>query len=446
MNQEQAFELAMKGENIFLTGNAGTGKTYTLNKIIDALHRRGKIVAITASTGIASTHINGTTIHSWAGIGIKDKLTQDDLFKIKNNKWSRERILHTDVLIIDEISMLHGFRLNLVEEVCRFVRNPHLVFGGLQVIVSGDFFQLPPVNKDNDGEKHYCFNSYSWKSIKFKTCYLQKIYRQANDRIFIDILNNIRKNRVTKEQKAILDELSENTYNIDMAVNLFCKNVNVDRMNAQELHLLPAEPFISHMECEGLDWKVDQLKKNCLAAETLILKNGAKVMIIVNDFGKQFPKYVNGTLGEVIDTSMMDGDEDGQGYVKIRIYKTGEEILIGKHKWEMTEYSEQAKKDIVVAAIKQYPIKLAWAITIHKSQGATFDYVNLDLSDVFIENIGYVALSRVTSLEGLCLEGYNSLSLKIDEDILIQDEIFLSDSLENENLCKPIIKKRIVEI
>lgn len=444
MNQEQAFELAMKGENIFLTGNAGTGKTYTLNKIIRALRESGKIVAVTASTGIASTHINGTTIHSWAGIGIKDKLTQDDLFKIKNNKWSRERIANADVLVIDEISMLHGFRLNLVEEVCRFVRNPHLVFGGLQVIVSGDFFQLPPVNKDNDGEKHYCFNSHSWKTIKFKTCYLQKIYRQANDRTFIDILNNIRKNKVTKEQKAVLDELSENTYNNDMAVNLFCKNINVDRMNAQELHALHSEPFISRMECEGLDWKVDQLKKNCLAAETLILKKGAKVMIIVNDFGKQNPEYVNGTLGEVIDISMMN-DED-HGYVKIKVYKTGKEITIGKVKWEMTEYSEQARKDVVVACIRQYPIKLAWAITVHKSQGATFDYVNLDLSDVFIENMGYVALSRVTSLEGLYLEGYNSLSLKIDEDILIQDQLFLSDSENNELLFNPVAKKRVVEI
>jgi ATP-dependent exoDNAse (exonuclease V) alpha subunit len=423
MDQEKAIEYAVAGHNIFLTGKAGTGKTYTLNKIIQRLRNEGRIVACTASTGVASVPLGGSTIHSWAGIGIKTKLITEDLFKLKNNKYSHGRIFYADTLIIDEISMLHDYRLDMVEEVCRFIRNNKTVFGGLQIIVSGDFFQLPPVNKDNT--KNYCFNAASWKQARFKTCYLKKIYRQENDLEFIEILNNIRCNSVTAAQRKRLDDLYENTENIDKAVNLYCKNVNVDIENSVQLSKLKSESFVSKMTSSGIDFKIEQLKKNCLALETLILKVGAKVMIIVNDIPRM--GYCNGTLGEVVSL-----DSTEEEVISIKSYKTGEIINLPKYKWDLEEYSDSQGRDIVVASIVQYPVKLAWALTVHKSQGATFDYVNLDLRDTFVENMGYVALSRITSLSGLCLAGFNDVALQVDDYVIDQDKIFQNQSDENE--------------
>ena len=423
MEQEKAIQLALEGHNVFLTGNAGTGKTYTLNIIIEKLRGGGKIVAVTASTGIASTHINGHTIHSWAGIGIKEKLTEEDLWKLRNNKFSYERIFTADVLVIDEISMLHDFRFDMVNEVCSFVRGRKIPFGGLQVIVIGDFFQLPPVNKNSD-KKNYCFNAMSWKALDFKVCYLQKIYRQDGDPMFIDILNSIRRNDINEDHHRALQALSHNVKHVDKAVNLFCKNVNVDILNSSELVRLKTDSHIARMESFGLDFKVQMLKKNCLAMETLILKEGARIMVIINDFKRDI---VNGTLGEVVDLSGVD-----DGVVKIKVYRTGKILDITRYKWELEEYNERQGRDVTVASITQFPLKLAWALTIHKSQGATFDYVNLDFRDTFVENMGYVALSRITSLDGLYLEGYNNTALHIDDNIIEKDQEFLKESQDNE--------------
>lgn len=425
MTQDKAIELALEGHNIFLTGKAGTGKTYTLNKIIEAMRAEGRTIAKTASTGIASTHINGTTIHSWAGIGIKEKLKEEDLFKLRNNKFARERIESVDVLIIDEISMLHDYRLDMVEEVCSFVRGKiHGPFGGLQVIVSGDFFQLPPVERDSD-KKNYCYQAKAWDYANFKTCYLHKIYRQAEDDSLVSILNAIRQNSIDSSHTAILDEMACNTKNIKKSVNLFCKNVNVDLFNAVELNKLKTESFISKSETSGIvDFKIEQIKKNMLAPDTLILKEGAKVMVVVNNFNQGI---VNGTLGEITDLS---GIEDG--VVEIEIFKTGRRVNIGKHKWEMEEFDPQSGKDKVVASVKQYPLKLAWALTVHKSQGASFDYATIDLTDTFVENMGYVALSRLTSLDGLHLSGYNNTALQTDDNIIKKDLEFIAESENNE--------------
>jgi ATP-dependent exoDNAse (exonuclease V) alpha subunit len=176
------------------------------------------------------------------------------------------------------------------------------------------------------------------------------------------------------------------------------------------------------MESSGLDFKVETLKKNVLAMDTLILKQGAKVMALINDFKQNI---VNGTLGEIVDLS---GAKDG--IIKMKKYKTGEIVDIVKYKWKMEEYNEVQGQDVEIASVTQFPLKLAWALTIHKSQGATFDYVNLDLRDTFVENMGYVALSRITSLDGLYLEGYNDIALHIDDTIIEKDKEFLRESME----------------
>lgn len=421
MNQEKAIELALKGHNIFLTGQAGTGKTYTLNKIIDKLEEKGKKVARTASTGVASTYLDGITIHSWSGVGIKKSLTLDDKYKIKNNKFSRNKIYFSDVLVIDEISMLHDYFFDLVEEMCSFVKSPGDVFGKLQVIVCGDFFQLPPVNPGTK-EKKYCFHSKAWEALNFKVCYLDKIYRQKEKDGIIEILNAIRSDNIQKDHIDVLNSLSLNLKYKEKAINLYCKNVNVDIENRLMLDSLDGDFSIFRSESGGNEYKIKTLQKNIPVEDSLLLKKGAKAMLVINNFKKDF---VNGTICKIIEF-----DEENE----IILVETQDkrEIEIEKNKWEIKEFDERTQKNSSVAFIKQYPLRLAWSLTVHKAQGASFDYVNLDLKDTFIENLGYVALSRVTSLDGLYLSGFNEKSLEIDPIIIKKDKEFIQKSKENE--------------
>lgn len=420
MTQEKAIELALAGHNIFLTGRAGTGKSYTLNKIIKALEKQNKIVAVTASTGIAATHIGGNTIHSWAGIGIKDRLETDDLWKLKNNKFTFQRLSETQILIIDEISMLHDYRFDMIDEVLRFIHNNDKPFGGIQVITSGDYFQLPPVEKS--GKNNYTFNASTWAMLDFKVCYLEKIYRQENDIEFMQILNAIRENSITPEQKAVLTALKDNDRHRAKAINLYSKNIDVEKENNYKLDCIEGEKYTFEAELSGDPFHLQRILKNWLGREFLHLKVGAKVMFIVNDHKTGF---YNGTIGEVIDF-----DEES-GYPIVKVFKTGAKIVVKKNEWKVEEEDDFGHKK-TLASILQFPLRLAYAITIHKSQGCTFDYVNLDMSDVFVLNMGYVALSRITSLEGLWLKGFNFISLHTDITVINKDREFLEKSRENE--------------
>lgn len=354
MTQEKAIELALKGHNIFLTGKAGTGKSYTLNKIVEALKKKGRNVAITASTGIAATHIGGNTIHSWAGIGIKDQLEAEDLFKLKNNKFSNERISQAEVLIIDEISMLHDYRLDMVDEVLRFIKNSHSPFGGIQILLVGDFYQLPPVEKN--GKNNYTFNAKVWDAAEFKVCYLEKIYRQENDVEFMNILNSIRDNSITPEQKEILNKLKDNTRYKEQAINLYSKNIDVEKENNFKLDSIEGEKHTFSAEIYGEPFHVQRILKNWLGREFLHLKIGAKVMFIVNDHREG---YYNGTMGTVIDF------HEESGYPIVKLFKSGRKITVQKNEWSIKEEDESGK-EIKLASVLQFPLRLAYAITIHK--------------------------------------------------------------------------------
>jgi len=418
MTQERAIALAKSGHNILLTGQAGTGKTYTLNAIIKELKKAGKNIARTASTGIASTHISGQTIHSWAGIGVKSQMSVDNLYQIKNNKFASDRICRPDVLIIDEISMLPDYVFNLVNEVCCFIRGGNRFFGGLQVICCGDFFQLPPVIQGIDPDPHYCFQSPIFNSMDFKVCYLDHIYRQS-DPEFIDLLNAIRGASIEEKHHKLLRSLQGNTAHLKESVRLYPKNVNVDIENIMELNRLDTEDYIFYATTSGVDFIAQRIKKNLLVPDPLILREGAKCMIVVNKYDNGEAIYVNGTLGTV--TSLKDSEE-----IEFTETKTGSKHFISRHKWEEKE------DDKIVASVRHFPLKLAWALTVHKSQGCSLDYVDIDLSDCFVHNMGYVALSRCTSLEGLHLSGYNEISLEIDPRILDKDKEFQQKSQDNE--------------
>ena len=200
MTQAEALDILKLGYNVFLTGPAGSGKTHLLNKYINYLKDNYVDVGITASTGIAATHMGGTTIHSWTGMGIKDVLDKGDLEELKSRKYLRDRFERTQVLVLDEVSMLHHFRLDLIDEICRHMKNNDTPFGGMQIILCGDFFQLPPVARAGEPLAQFAYEAEIWKEANFKICYLEEQHRQT-DSAFLKVLNEIRGNKLSEEGK-----------------------------------------------------------------------------------------------------------------------------------------------------------------------------------------------------------------------------------------------------
>lgn len=400
MTQKEALKILKSGKNALITGQAGTGKTYLLADFIDYLKKKKRPVGITASTGIAATHLGGVTIHSWCGMGIRDVITSSDIKKLfSKNKAAVKRIQDAEVLIIDEVSMLHAHQLDMINEICCRVRTGLGPFGGLQVVLCGDFFQLPPVSRvKNRGD--FINLSGAWEQMDITVCYLEKQYRQSENNDLYRLLNEIREARVTEESCQLLSERLH--YAFDETIiptKLYTHNASVDEYNLQRLAALEgiASSFI--MAEGGDDFVVGQMKKGCLAPEELKLKIGAVVMFVSNNFAKG---YVNGTTGIVI------AFDEKEGFPIVETFR-GEHILAAPVRWGAEEVDFDAW-------IEQVPLRLAWAITIHKSQGMTLDYAEIDLSRAFTYGLGYVALSRVRSLEGLSLLGYNEMSLLVSDE------------------------------
>ena len=407
MTQEQALTILKLGYTTFLTGGAGTGKTYTINEFIKYLRSHKVPYAVTASTGIAATHIGGTTIHSWSGIGIKDRLSEWDIDTLTQRESLARRIRNTSVLIIDEISMLHASRLDMVDSICKAVKGNELPFGGIQVVFCGDFFQLPPVVRDRsiDSASEYAFNARAWKEAKPVVCYLVTNFRQS-DETLTQILNEIRRgSEDIYESVESLAETKDNT--LPDAVKLYTHNVDVDAINAREYEALICPYDIEKefvMVTRGKKQLLDTMKESLLAQEELKLKIGTKVMFIKNDTMR---RYSNGTLGKVIGF-------DDRNYPIVEKYN-GDTITVVEDTWQLME------DDKVLAEIKQLPLRYAWAITVHKSQGMTLDAAEIDLTKAFGHGMGYVALSRVRSLSGLRLLGMNGDSFRMHGSVMVFD-------------------------
>lgn len=428
MTQDQALKILKTGASVFLTGEPGSGKSYTIKAYIDYLIENGANPSVTASTGIASTHIGGMTIHSWSGLGIRSDLSIYDLEAMFEKEYVVKRITKAKVLIIDEISMLSANTLDMIERVCSYVRqSENKPFGGLQVIFVGDFFQLPPIVKTSDRlsslemfeNSPLAFNSPAWKKTNPVVCYLTEQHRQS-DTEFVSILKNIREDKVDTKvhdilQKRILKN-KETTGGVQKITKLYSHNIHVDKVNNQELGLISDKIKIFEMTKSGKDFIVDNLIKNCLSPYTLELKKGAKVMCTKNNPEKGF---VNGSVGEVVKFSKTTTFPivrftNSKGYVR--------EIEIEPMEWSVDDGGKK------VATIKQIPLRLAWAMTIHKSQGMSLDEAMMDISQVFEYGQGYVALSRVRTLSGLHLIGYNDMSLKVHPEVLGKDIEFKQKS------------------
>lgn len=427
MTQDQALDILKTGCNVFLTGQAGSGKTFLLNRYIEYLRENNVGVAVTASTGIAATHMNGMTIHSWSGIGIKDELTESELRDIFRKRNVNERFRNTSVLIIDEISMLHGHRLDLVQRVARALKNNFVApFGGMQVVLCGDFFQLPPVSREGNAADSFAFKSKSWEGMEIKVCNLETQFRQT-DAEYSEILNNIRGNSVDEKTIELLHSRFDAKLSDGAITRLYTHNIDVDKINNEELNKLPGRTLRYKMRSKGRARLAEKMRKNCLAPEELILKNNAVVMFVRNNFDKG---YVNGTLGTVI------GFDSDTGFPIVRT-KKGVDIVASPESWVLEDNGE------AVAEITQLPLRLAWAITVHKSQGMSLDTAEVDLSKSFEPGMGYVALSRIRSLAGLRLLGLNEIALKVHPQVSAIDQLFNIQSRREVQKLKDMSKDNL---
>jgi ATP-dependent exoDNAse (exonuclease V) alpha subunit len=407
MTQDEALAILKTGLNVFLTGEPGSGKTHTINRYIKWLRERGIEPAVTASTGIAATHINGMTIHSWSGIGVTRDISDYEIEMINSREKTARRIMEAKVLVIDEISMLDASTLESIDRVLRTLRRRQATeeqpFGGLQVIFVGDFFQLPPISKG--AQAKFAFESESWKTANPIACYLSEQHRQE-DSDFLDLLNAMRSGNFDTLHYERLQSRVGVLPKREVATRLYTHNENVDRINTESLAKIEAKGRTYEMTSRGAAKLVEALKKNCLSPETLHLKIGAAVMFTRNNFEAG---YVNGTLGTVIDFSPL-----GAPIVKT---KNGN-VTATEEMWEVMDGNK------ILAKITQIPLRLAWAITVHKSQGMSLDAAIIDLTQAFEYGQGYVAISRVRTLDGLFLEGFNARALELHPKVANADRHF----------------------
>jgi len=418
MNQTIALKILKTGDNVFITGSAGTGKTHLLNNYIQYLKERKINPTIVAPTGIAASHLMGQTIHSFFALGIRDEI--DDVFigSLLQQKYLMTRFAKLQVLIVDEVSMISPKIFSAMDSILKAFKESSKPFGGVQVILSGDFFQLPPVTQRR-GEKRFAWQSPSWKDLSLKTCYLEEKFRQDDNQL-ISVLDEIRSGYISNRSHEILQKRFHKELDISFVpTKLYTHNIDVERINQQELNkLITIEKRFTYTGV-GSQKNIERIFKTSLVLEEVSLKVGAVVIFIKNnhDLG-----YVNGTTG-VIDSF----DDSGQPIVNLA---TGSKIRVKHEDWSL-----ENDKGEVMATVSQVPLRLAWAITIHKSQGMTLDAAEIDLSKTFEAGQGYVALSRIRNIEGLRLMGVNDMALKVDSLILsIDDRIKMSSARAKEEV------------
>lgn len=444
-NQEVYFaeQFALNtSQSFYLTGKAGTGKTTLLKKI---LTQTDKNTIVVAPTGVAAINAGGVTIHSMFGLPLTSFVPNNDFvdLNVANNRYSlskhlryrkekRKVIQELDLLIIDEISMVRADLLDAIDFVLQHIRHNKEPFGGVQVLFIGDLYQLPPVVKPDQWEllqnyyqSPFFFDSIAWQNLNAFTIELKHIYRQQDEE-FISILNNVRNNTTTEEDLETLNQHYDNTVSgtLKNYITLCTHNFQADSINKKELDKISDKMFIYKAEIEGA------FNESAYPADLDIeLKVGAQIMFIRNDAEDNI--YYNGKLAEVIYL--------GISIIKVKFIESKEEYVLKKEEWENINYTINKETNEVkqekLGSFKQYPIRLAWAITIHKSQGLTFEKAIVDVGKSFAAGQAYVALSRCTDLSGLILKS------KIQQSNVIVDNrivAFHKKSVAQKSLDKAL--------
>ena len=422
--------------SVFLTGKAGTGKTTFLN---DFVKKTRKKYIVVAPTGIAAINAGGVTIHSMFGLPLRTFLPTTDRIdgSLANNiadlmphfKYRKDKLKllrEVEVLIIDEVSMLRADVLDMMDFSLRFIRRNNQRFGGVQMLFIGDLYQLPPVVRDEHilkicYQSPFFFDSHAVKDIPLLTIELTKVYRQSDEK-FLDILNAIRDGDVANINFDVLNESYDPDFKAgtESYVYLCSHNRMADEINQEKLAEIDLTVKTYEAKLFG-DFKENQFPNE----QFLELKVGAQVMFIRNDITGE-KKYFNGKLGEI--TSLDDNE------IKVVLDGSEREIVVKREVWEQKKYFLDTEKNIkeeVLGSFEQFPIKLAWAVTIHKSQGLTFDNVIIDAGKSFTAGQVYVALSRCRTLEGIVLKS------KITPEVIFKDNRILQfqgNTFANDNV------------
>lgn len=386
-------------QNILITGSAGTGKSYTLNKIVKKCREDKINVAVTASTGTAAININGMTIHKFLSFNIQTNKEYVNIMSKKpfwfnvvaNIRWSK-------IIIIDEISMISADQLDLIDAILKKATKSDKPFGGKFMIFVGDFLQLPPIGKN----LKFAFESQSWKEAKIKTIYLKNNHRQVENN-FISILEAIRIGDIDRksEMQAILESLVIDSNQInDESTILMSRNKDVDEHNNKKIKELKTKEHCFESNFWGKTG--EQLSKSVIAPNELIVKKGARIIMLIND---PEDRFINGTQGHVLEIM----ENESNPIIQVGL-DDGNIINVSKHVWNQKNLNDET-----TGSFEQFPIKLAWAITIHKSQGATIEKLHIDFSNMFAEAQMYVALSRARTLEKLTISNLRNAKILVNK-------------------------------
>jgi ATP-dependent DNA helicase PIF1 len=435
--QEDALNKFKRGENLFITGPGGTGKTFLIKELINNTTKKVQVCALTGCAAIL-LQCNARTIHSWSGIKLAKGEIEDIVNSISNNKYQRKTWRTTHVLIIDEVSMMSKKIFDLLNIVAKTCRNNIKPFGNMQVVFLGDFYQLPPVSKSDDEDNNkFCFESDSWFDVfpKQNHILLTKIFRQ-DDIEYKDILMNIREGIFDEKTKEILEKrkikFDKDDKEQDNIIKIFPLKMKVDTVNIKNFLKLEGEEYTSdiviktdvteHIDTgkvisekdidaykraspKQVEFEINYIRGNSPSVSELKLKVGARVMCIINlDMENEICNGSQGIVEEII--------KDSENKMRLIIVKFDNGIRreICKHGWQSEVYPN--------IVMYQFPLILAWAITIHKIQGATLDKAIMDIGDsIFEYGQTYVALSRIKKLEGLYLTALNINKIKVNPKV-----------------------------
>jgi ATP-dependent DNA helicase PIF1 len=444
--QQIAFDKYVQGHNIFITGPGGSGKSALIRLINDHAFKHFKGIYVTAMTGCAAVLLNckAKTLHSWAGIGLGNGTIEQLVTKIKKNKFAKALWKSTDILVVDEVSMLSLKLFNVLNAIGKAVRNNPNPFGGIQLVFSGDFFQLPPVgDKDESDTQRFCFESEDWNTVFRPHCQIQliKIFRQT-DEIYSTILNQIREGKIRRKSNDLILQYVGRPFAAE-PTKLFPTRVKVENINNTKMAALQSDEkefkikYLKDLEmtrneritrCDYTDkdiqMELEFLANNLICEKEMKLKVGAQVMSIINIQSDRGLNVCNGSQGIITGFCAISGSPQ----VK---FNNGIEMIMTRNIWQSDK--------IPGIGVSQVPLILAWALTIHKSQGATLDAAEIDVgSGIFECGQTYVALSRVKNLNGLYLTSFDASKIRINRKVKeFYDNLTLNQS-ENSEIVEAV--------